>query len=209
MTSKNYPISPAKIGDRDGFRLPEDFSHDHPHLVTAEGYIEMVDSRGAIDVLRNGFKCYGKTFQLAYFQPNTGMNPDTLALYAQNRLTLTRQVKIKTGRIPDLILSINGLPFATIELKNPMTGQTYHHAIHQYQHDRDPKDPLFAFKERCLVHFAVDTEEVWMTTKLAGESTFFLPFNRGNGYGAGNPVGENSDYRTSYLRKHPTTRHRH
>jgi type I restriction enzyme, R subunit len=72
-------------------------------------------SRGMLDVLRNGFKCYGKTFQVAYFQPNTGMNPETLALYHQNRLT--RQVKIKTGRIPDILLSINGLPIASIELK--------------------------------------------------------------------------------------------
>jgi type I restriction enzyme, R subunit len=156
-------------------------------------------SRGMLDVLRNGFKCYGKTFQVAYFQPNTGMNPDTLALYQQNRLTLTRQVKIKTGRIPDILLSINGLPIASIELKNPMTGQTYQNAIHQYKVDRDPKDPLFIFKERCLVHFAVDTEEVWMTTKLAGDSTYFLPFNKGDHHGAGNPLGENGDYRTSYL----------
>jgi type I restriction enzyme, R subunit len=83
-----------------------------------------------LDVLRNGFKCYGKTFQVAYFQPNTGMNPETLALYHQNRLTLTRQVKIKTRRIPDILLSINGLPIASIELKNPMTGQTYQNALY-------------------------------------------------------------------------------
>jgi type I restriction enzyme, R subunit len=156
-------------------------------------------SRGMLEVLRNGFKCYGKTFQVAYFQPNTGMNPETLALYQQNRLTLTRQVKIKTGRIPDVLLSINGLPIASIELKNPMTGQTYQNAIHQYKCDRDPKDPLFVFKERCLVHFAVDTEEVWMTTKLAGDSTYFLPLNKGHHHGAGNPLGNNGDYRTSYL----------
>jgi type I restriction enzyme, R subunit len=156
-------------------------------------------SRGMLEVLRNGFKCYGKTFQVAYFQPNTGMNPETLALYQQNRLTLTRQVKIKTGRIPDILLSINGLPIASIELKNPMTGQTYQNAIHQYRCDREPKDPLFVFKERCLVHFAVDTEEVWMTTKLAGDSTYFLPLNKGHHHGAGNPLGNNGDSRTSYL----------
>lgn len=156
-------------------------------------------SRGMLDVLRNGFKCYGKTLRVAYFQPNTGMNPQTLALYEQNRLTITRQVTIKTGRIPDILLSINGLPIATIELKNPLTGQTYQNAIHQYKQDRDPKDPLFAFKQRCLVHFAVDTEEVWMTTKLAGESTYFLPFNKGNHHGAGNPPGDNEEYRTSYF----------
>ncbi|QIR35762.1 type I restriction endonuclease subunit R [Tolypothrix sp. PCC 7910] len=156
-------------------------------------------SRGMLDVLRNGFKCYGKTLRVAYFQPNTGMNPETLALYEQNRLTITRQVTIKTGRIPDILLSINGLPIATIELKNPFTGQTYQNAIHQYKLYRDPKDPLFAFKQRCLVHFAVDTEEVWMTTKLDNENTYFLPFNKGNDHGAGNPPGDNEEYRTSYF----------
>lgn len=156
-------------------------------------------SRGMLDVLRNGFKCYGKTLRVAYFHPNTGMNPETLALYEKNRLTITRQVKIKTAGIPDILLSINGLPIATIELKNPLTGQTYQNAIHQYRHDRDPKDPLFAFKQRCLVHFAVDPDEVWMTTKLAGESTHFLPFNKGNNHGAGNPPGDNEEYRTSYF----------
>ena len=155
-------------------------------------------SRGMLDILRNGFKCYGKTLRVAYFQPNTGMNPETLALYQQNRLTITRQVTIKTGGIPDILLSLNGLPIATIELKNPLTEQTYQNAIHQYRTERDAKDPLFIFKQRCLVHFAVDTEEVWMTTKLAGENTHFLPFNKGNHHGAGNPPGDD-EYRTSYF----------
>ncbi|MEA5536116.1 type I restriction endonuclease subunit R [Crocosphaera sp. XPORK-15E] len=156
-------------------------------------------SRGMLDVLRNGFKCYGKTFKIAYFQPNTGMNPETLARYQKNRLTVTRQVTIKTGRIPDILLSINGLPIASIELKNPLSGSTYQDAIHQYQTQTDPKDPLFAFKQRCLVHFAVDSEQVWMTTKLAKESTYFLPFNKGHNHGAGNPISNNGEYRTSYL----------
>ncbi|MDB9344636.1 type I restriction endonuclease [Nodularia spumigena CS-586/05] len=155
-------------------------------------------SRGMLDVLRNGFKCYGKTFKVAYFQPNTGMNPETLELYQKNRLTVTRQVTIKTGRIPDILLSLNGLPIASIELKNALTGQTYHNAIEQYQTERDVKDPLFIFKQRCLVHFAVDTEQVWMTTKLAGKSTYFLPFNKGHNHGAGNPSTP-EEYRTSYL----------
>jgi Type III restriction enzyme, res subunit./Type I restriction enzyme R protein N terminus (HSDR_N). len=155
-------------------------------------------SRGMLDILRNGFKCYGKTLQVAYFQPNTGMNPETLALYQQNRLTITRQVNIKSGGIPDILLSLNGLPIATIELKNPLTEQTYQNAIHQYRTERDAKDPLFVFKQRCLVHFALDTEEVWMTTKLVGESTHFLPFNKGNDHGAGNPPGDD-EYRTSYF----------
>jgi type I restriction enzyme R subunit len=127
------------------------------------------------------------------------MNPDTLTLYEQNRLTITRQVTIKTGKIPDILLSINGLPIATIELKNPFTGQTYQNAIHQYKYDRDPKDPLFIFKQRCLVHFALDTEEVWMTTKLDGENTRFIPFNKWYNHGRANPPGDNQEYRTSYL----------
>ncbi|AUS99970.1 restriction endonuclease subunit R [Nostoc sp. CENA543] len=174
-------------------------SPDDAEKIVIDSLTKELKSRGMLDVLRNGFKCYGKTLQVAYFQPNTGMNPQTLALYEQNRLTITRQVKIKTGRIPDILLSINGLPIATIELKNPLTGQTYQNAIHQYRTERDPKDPLFAFKQRCLVHFAVDTEEVWMTTKVAGENTYFLPFNKGNHHGAGNPIGDNEEYRTSYF----------
>ena len=155
-------------------------------------------SRGMLDVLRNGVKCYGKTLRVAYFKPNTTLNPETLERYRHNRVTVTRQVKIKTGRIPDLLISVNGLPVISIELKNALSGQTYTNAIHQYQHDRDPKDPLFRFKERCLVHFAVDTDEVWMTTRLAGKDTFFLPFNKGHNHGAGNPSSE-GEYRTSYL----------
>lgn len=155
-------------------------------------------SRGMLDILRYGFKCYGTKFQIAYFQPNTGLNPDTLALYQQNRLTCTRQVHIKTGRIPDIILSINGLPIATLELKNALTGSRAEHAIYQYKHERDPKDPLFTFKERCLVHFAVGTEEVFMTTKLEGNKTHFLPFNQGHNHGAGNP-SRPEGYRVSYL----------
>jgi type I restriction enzyme, R subunit len=80
-----------------------------------------------------------------------------------------------------------------------MTGHTYQNALYQYRTDRDPKDPLFVFKERCLVHFAVDTEKVWMTTKLSGDSTYFLPFNKGDRFGVGNPLGKNGDYLTSYL----------
>ena len=157
-----------------------------------------LQSRGMLDVLRHGFKCYGKTFRVAYFQPNTTLNPDSLALYRQNRVTVSRQVTIKTGRIPDLILSVNGLPVATLELKNAFTGSRAENAIEQYRSDRDPRDPLYRFKERCLVHFAVGTEEVWMTTKLAGKDTYFLPLNRGHHHGAGNPPVKD-DYQVSYL----------
>ncbi len=173
-------------------------SPNNAEAVLIDSLTKELKSRGMLDVLRNGFKCYGTKFQAAYFQPNTGMNPDTLALYAKNRITCTRQVKIQTGRIPDIILSVNGLPIATLELKNAFTGSCAENAIYQYKHERDPKDPLFVFKERCLVHFAIGTEEVHMTTKLDGKNTNFLPFNKGNKHGAGNPT-DGEVYRVSYL----------
>lgn len=155
---------------------------------------------GCLQVLRHGFKCFGKEFRVAYFAPPSGLNPETQKLYAANRLTVTRQVRYsnKHNNAIDLVLSLNGIPVATAELKNPMTGQTWRSAIYQYQNDRDPKDLIFQFKKRSLVHFAVDPDEVYMTTRLAGKATHFLPFNLGNGTGAGNPENP-SGYKTSYL----------
>lgn len=158
------------------------------------------EHEGCLSVLRHGFKCFGKLFRVAYFAPASGLNPETKKLYAANRLTVTRQLKYSTkhGNTIDLVLSLNGIPVATAELKNPMTGQTWRSAIVQYQNDRDPNDLIFQFKKRTLVHFAVDPDEVYMTTRLSGKSTYFLPFNLGNGTGAGNP--ENPDgYKTNYL----------
>jgi type I restriction enzyme R subunit len=157
-------------------------------------------ARGALDVLRHGFKCYGKQFQLAYFAPAHGMNPKTRALYAANRLTVTRQVKYSPASESsiDLVLSLNGLPIVTAELKNPISGQTWRDAVSQYKNDRDPGEMIFRFKLRALVHFAVDPDEVHMTTKLNLKGTRFLPFNRGNGAAAGNPVNPGG-YKTAYL----------
>lgn len=155
---------------------------------------------GMLKVLRHGFKCYGKTFMVSYFAPASGLNPDTKALYDANVLTVTRQVKYSPnhGNTLDVVLSINGLPFATLELKNPMTGQTWLNAVKQYQSDRDQNDLMFQFGRRALVHFAVDTDEAYMATRLSGRSTYFLPFNKGNNLGKGNP--ENPDgYKTAYL----------
>ena len=157
-----------------------------------------LQAKGMLDVLRHGFKCFGKTAYLVYFAPNTGMNPEAQQRYNQNRLTITRQVKTASGKIPDVVLAINGLPVITCELKNPTTGQTVENAKRQYRTDRDPKEPLFSFKQRCLVHFAVDPDSVFMTTKLEGKSTTFLPFNRGNNHSAGNPPVEDN-WRTGYL----------
>ncbi len=160
-----------------------------------------LSSKGSFYVLRHGFKCFGKTWKLAYFAPASGMNPDALADYAANNLTATRQVhfdpKNKSQSL-DLVLAVNGLPIVTMELKNQMSHQTVEDAKKQYKFDRDPTCPIFRFKERALVHFAVDTDLAYMTTRLSGSKTFFLPFNKGHGFGAGNPT-DSDNYRTAYL----------
>ena len=128
------------------------------------------------------------------------MNPETQALYAANRLTVTRQLKydpLGESSI-DLVLSLNGLPVVTAELKNPMSGQTWRDAVWQYKSDRDAVATIFRFKLRALVHFAVDPDEAHMTTKLEGKATRFLPFNRGNGTAAGNPVNPGG-HKTAYV----------
>ena len=166
-------------------------------------------SKGTLGVLRHGFKCYGKELRLAYFQPNSGMNPESAARYAANRLTITRQVSFTSNVLKkpdgtprkcilDVVLSVNGLPVVTAELKNPLTGQRAEDACKQYMNDRDGRDPLFRFKERALVHFAVDPDEAWMATELKGTETVFLPFNRGHNLGAGNPPVE-GNWKTHYL----------
>jgi len=162
-------------------------------------YREM-DLRGSLDVIRNGFVDYGVRFKCAFFKPESGLNPDTIALYNQNRLKVTRQVYYskKNKNSVDLVLSLNGLPVATLELKNRFTGQNTAHAKKQYAVTRDNRELLFAFKKRALVHFAVDDEEVYMTTRIDGSKTYWLPFNKGDNYGAGNPLNP-AGYRTDYL----------
>lgn len=159
-----------------------------------------LENRGMLDVLRHGIIDYGVRFKLAYFKPASQLNPDTLALYQQNILTVTRQVyySTKNRNSIDLLLSINGLPVATVELKNQFTGQDVNKAKQQYAQDRDNRELLFQFKRRALVHFALDPDEAWMTTRINGNNTRFLPFNKGDNFGAGNPPNPNG-YKTAYL----------
>jgi type I restriction enzyme R subunit len=182
---------------------------DRTAATIIESLTKELASKGSLGVLRHGFKCYGKELRLAYFQPNTSMNPGSGANYVINRLNITRQVSFVstvlkrsdgTPRkcIIDVVLSVNGLPVVTVELKNPVTGQRAEDARKQYMTDRDGRDPLFRFKERSLVHFAVDPDEAWMTTELKGSETVFLPFNRGHNYGPGNPPVE-GNWKTHYL----------
>jgi len=157
-------------------------------------------SEGCLSVLRHGFKCFGKCFRVAYFAPASGMNPNTQRLYQANDLAVYRQLRYspKHKNTLDITLALGGIPIATIELKNPMTGQTWRNAVSQYQNDRNPSDLIFQFKKRTLVHFAADTDEVHTTTRLKGKQTRFLPFNKGCMDGSGNPDNPNG-HKTAYL----------
>jgi type I restriction enzyme R subunit len=163
----------------------------------ADRLAKELDARGTVDVLRHGVVDLGVTIRLAFFRPASGLTPELVERYGKNRLTVTRQLPYEAGstKTLDLCLFVNGVPVATAELKNAMTGQGADHAIEQYRTNRDPKNPLL---RRAVVHFAVDTERVAMTTRLAGKATRFLPFNRGADLGAGNPPNP-SGHRTAYL----------
>lgn len=173
---------------------------DDTHNRIVQRLFKELDLRGTLDVLRNGFTDYGVRYQMAYFKPETGLNKETIQLYEKNQLTVTRQLKYSTKNenSVDLLLSLNGLPIATVELKNHFTGQSVKDAQRQFKEDRDPRELLFQFKKRALVHFAVDPDEVYMTTKLDGPATRYLPFNLGYDNGAGNPPNPKG-YKTYYL----------
>ncbi len=166
-----------------------------------------LDQRGTLSVLRQGIDLLGlkQTLKLAEFRPALGINPDILARYAQNRLRVVRQVRysLHNQNSIDLVLLLNGLPMATVELKTDFK-QSVRDAIDQYRFDREPKpkgqpaEPLLSFPGGALVHFAVSDSEVYMTTKLDGAATSFLPFNLGDHGGAGNPTNP-SGHRTAYL----------
>jgi type I restriction enzyme R subunit len=161
-----------------------------------------IERRGALDVLRNGLKDSGCKFRLAYFRPASGLNEETRRLHAANLFAVVRQVyySAKNEKSLDLVLFLNGIPIFTAELKNPLNGQDVEDAIRQYKTDRDPREPLLAYG-RCLAHFAVDPDLVYVTTQLAGPRTRFLPFNQGKYGGAGNPPvpPTRNGYATSYL----------
>ena len=154
-----------------------------------------VERRGVLDVLRKGIRDRGCHFNLTYFQPASGMNPNHQRLYTQNRFSLIRQLKYseKNEKSLDMTLFLNGLPLVTMELKNSLTGQVFTDAEKQYRTNRDPREPLFQFK-RCLVHFAVGNEKVSMTTHLQADGTRFFPFNKE----VENPVNPNG-HKTAYL----------
>ncbi len=154
-----------------------------------------VSKRGIIDVFRNPVIDRGVYLHLCFFQPKSDLNPDHRELYQLNKFTLVRQLHYsnQNENSIDMVLFLNGLPLITMELKNQLTGQNIVHSQNQYRKDRDPREPLLRFR-RCAVHFCVDNNAVSMTTKLEGEKTSFLPYNRD----LENPPVENG-YRTKYL----------
>ena len=155
-------------------------------------------NRGVTDVLRKGFRFISELFDLYYPLPSE-LNPTAQELYKKNIFCVTRQLfysKENQNSI-DVMISMNGLPLMTLEMKNHYTGQTVENAVKQYQTDRDPKDPLLAPK-RCAVHMAVDDDDIKMCTWLCGKASWFLPFNKGVNGGAGNPINPNG-VKTAYL----------
>ena len=160
--------------------------------------VHQIDERGTLDVLRHGVRDQNVEIRLSYLKPAFGIAPELVAHYDANRLTVTRQLPFdpESERAVDLCLFLNGIPVATAELKNHLTGQNIEHAIRQYRTDRDAKNTTLA--RRALVHFAVDPDAVAITTKLEGKDTRFLPFNRGHNLGKGNSPNPNG-HKTSYL----------
>lgn len=202
FVKETQPEEWAKIEGMYGMQTKERF------LKRVCDVLEPHDNRdGLINVLRRGFKMApGADFKLCYFKPASTLNPDLQSKYEANRLEIVRQLRY--GTLPDdqnnsidTVLFLNGIPIVTMELKNNLSGQRTEHAVEQYKHDRSPKELVFKPNRRSIVHFALDSETVAMTTWLANSKTVFLPFNKGNGkFGGGNPVPENGEgYRTEYL----------
>lgn len=167
---------------------------------------EKIKELGVIEVLRKGVKHFDKTVELFYRKPSSSYNTKDAARYAANLFSVTQELKYSLSHENrlDLTIFVNGIPVMTCELKNPLSGQYVQNGIRQYQNDRDPKEKMFSFA-RCMVHFAADTEQVFMCSELKGKASFFIPFNKGLNdgkatppFGAGNPVNPKG-LKTHYL----------
>ena len=169
---------------------------------------DAINSDGLVYVLRHGFKYRGMEFRLCYFAPESGLNQLAAERYSKNICQCVRQwhYSKRNNNSVDMVLMLNGIPVIAIELKNQLTGQSVENGMTQWIADRNPRENCFRFNHRVLVYFAVDLYNVFMTTKLQGLDTHFLPFNQGsNGAGKkggkGNPPSQDGDYVTSYLWK--------
>ena len=175
--------------------------------VVLERLERKIKKDGVLTVLKKGLAIDDAYLTLLYRAPYSTLNPDVVEKFDTNIFSIGRQIHFSTADPAlsiDMVLFINGLSLASFELKNPWTGQNIYHARRQYQNDRDPKEPLFQFG-KCLVHFAIDPDEVAMTTKLDGKGTFFLPFNKGYNHGKGNPPNPNG-HKSAYLWEEVLTR---
>lgn len=164
---------------------------------------ETTKKRGSlIEVLKHGIELSNQKIELMYTKPATTFNPDLTKKYGQNIFSVMEEVWASDKERVDVVIFLNGMAIMSFELKCNAAGQSYQDAIYQFRTDRNPKTRLFRFKAGTLVNFAMDLEEVYMTTKLNGKATFFLPFNMGNGEGitagAGNPIFEDK-YSVSYM----------
>ena len=182
---------------------PEELAKLHSRKNWERLMLERLDRKikkeGIIKILKLGLSIDDTSFTLFYSPPVNDLNPLIAKRFKQNIFSVTRQVhysEAEPAKSVDMVIFINGLPVVTIELKNAWTGQQAWHARKQYIR-RDPNTPLFNFA-RCVVHLAVDTDEVWMTTKLNKGDTFFLPFNKGHNYGKGNPPNPGG-HKSAYL----------
>ncbi|MGI6722841.1 MAG: type I restriction endonuclease subunit R [Arcobacteraceae bacterium] len=162
---------------------------------------KMIKKYGILRILKKGLDVDDAHFKFFFIAPLASSGQEIQKRFASNIFSVARQVTFSNANPLlelDMVIFLNGLAIITMELKNPWTGQNArYHGIKQYKEDRDPKEPLLSFT-RCLVHFAVDTDEVFMTTKLEANKTFFLPFNKGANFGAGNPINPNG-HKTAYL----------
>jgi len=167
---------------------------------------EKIKELGVIEVLRKGVKHFDKTIELFYRKPSSNYNTKDAVRYAANLFSVTQELKYSLSHENrlDLTVFVNGIPVLTCELKNPLSGQYVQNGIRQYQNDRDPKEKMFSFA-RCMVHFAADTEQVFMCSELKGKPSFFIPFNKGLNdgdptppFGAGNPINPKG-LKTHYL----------
>ena len=164
---------------------------------------EATKTRGSLlDILKHGVEISSMKLELMYTKPATTFNKELLANYEKNIFSVMEEVWASDNERVDLVIFLNGLAIMSFELKCNFAGQSYQDAIYQFRCERNPKTRLFLFKAGCLINFAMDLEEVYMTTKLSGDSTFFLPFNIGNGVGvnagAGNPTFKDK-YSVSYM----------
>lgn len=220
--NQKYSLSYSSDFDKDFcinqnqlFEFIKNTQEDAYEMINSKGkqaFLNRVDKKiqkdGIVNTLKKGVKYFDRTIKLFYSKPVSKLNDKTLKNYSFNNFSVCEELvysQTNKNRI-DLVIFLNGFPIITFELKNAFTNQAVKHAIRQYQNDRSPQDKIFNFK-RCFVHFALDTDNVFMTTRLSDKKTFFLPFNKGlndgkpfEPFGAGNPLNEDG-IKTNYIYK--------